>query len=225
MHFLTIIAPLMLIAQASAQSFNHCEGTAFCAYFNFNVPSDTVTITVSTDKSGWVGLGIGGTEMVGPSIYVGWLGSDGKTPIVSQRIATQHRLPSVVTTTDYNLLSTIPSDVSSSLKSSKIAFSFTRSIKGGNVANVFQSKGATSFMYAYSNSAPGSPNSNTSSFVQHDVTGDFTLDLTSVGGSSGTNVATTTTAAPGKSGALEVLSGSRVLAVLAGLLVGFVALF
>ncbi|KAI9351784.1 hypothetical protein DFJ73DRAFT_368575 [Zopfochytrium polystomum] len=133
------------------------------------------TVVVQTSFTGWVGIGIGGTTMAGPDLYVGWVNnatSTGMPAIMSQHKAPAWGYPPLTAQSKFKVLANIPVSVNTLL-----------STAGGAIAMAFQvpldlATAAKGFIYAVSNSVPVTPANASSSFAYHDSRGTFNLSLT-----------------------------------------------
>ncbi|KAJ3317967.1 hypothetical protein HDU76_000997, partial [Blyttiomyces sp. JEL0837] len=81
----------------------------YCVDISLDPKADIANITVSTDQTGWAGVGIGGNEMVGPLLFVGWYNDSGY-PVVSERQALYHALPPLVENASFVILDKTPSN-------------------------------------------------------------------------------------------------------------------
>lgn len=108
------------------------------------------------DINRWAGVGLG-NGMANADFYVGWKNSTGGY-IVSRRTSTGQRMPNPASSQVANV---IPLQVPAPAWAT-LAFSFSRPIQADNTINE-----NSPFIYAYSDSAPSTPDSIQSSFTIH----------------------------------------------------------
>ncbi|ORY45100.1 hypothetical protein BCR33DRAFT_716441 [Rhizoclosmatium globosum] len=158
---------------------NYCSDASnlFCLFAYRDFAAGTVTFTVQTSYTGWVGFGIG-SSMTNSVIFVGWTNSSG-SPVVSQRNGAAYVLPPVSQTQQFSL---VPAPTSATIMSTaKIVWSVQLPV------SFISQTGATSFIYGLSQSPPKTPSDPASSFPQHSERGIFTLDVSTVGNTTGIN--------------------------------------
>ncbi|KAJ3026881.1 UNVERIFIED_CONTAM: spermatogenesis associated protein 5 [Siphonaria sp. JEL0065] len=168
-------SPNNLISLPSSLSSSiFCNGdSSFCISATRNLSTSSVDVTVLSTYKGWAAFGIG-TSMASSSIFVGWMNSNGK-PVVSEREGAPYLQPPMASMQHLNLVQN-PANIS---ESSSIAYTIQIP------TSLISTTGATSFIYALSQSKPSNPDSATSNFIQHSVTGSFSLDVSKAGSSTG----------------------------------------
>ncbi|KAJ3082481.1 hypothetical protein HK100_009664, partial [Physocladia obscura] len=171
-----MIFSLHLIIQAVlvASQASHCVDNAgsFCITF---VPSSTnaslLLATVQTKASGWAGIGFDATEMInGVSVVVGWMPSSTGTgtPVVSERQITADVMPTFIRASPF---AAVPAAAVTAMNGTGIAYSFFV------LASVFPETGSLNMIYATSTTKPTTPDSPSSTFLQHDNAATFSLAL------------------------------------------------
>ncbi|KAJ3083643.1 hypothetical protein HDU99_007656 [Rhizoclosmatium hyalinum] len=156
---------------ASAASNSYCTATnSFCFQATIDSKTGNPIFTMQSSSKGWMSVGVGCTTMACANMYVGYKASNG-TAIISQRSATGTSTPSFKSTTDFTLVST-PSSVSI-LASSVLSVSFMIPKSAVSMTSDMN------FIYAFSNTAPTSPDSPTAAITQHGGSdrGTFSMNL------------------------------------------------
>ncbi|KAI8921783.1 hypothetical protein BC831DRAFT_475429 [Entophlyctis helioformis] len=147
----------------------YCDGNTFCAIGGVDADGEVI-VTIQSSATGWVAFGTG-TRMAGASIYAGWRNSNGGVTF-SPRQATGHSLPPVSSEGIARLVAT-PAGIARP-SWANIMYTFKRPVSGIN------RMASGSYIYAYSNVAPSSPDSPSSSFTRHADHNSFSLDLSTV---------------------------------------------
>ncbi|KAJ3324675.1 hypothetical protein HDU76_013358 [Blyttiomyces sp. JEL0837] len=147
----------------------------YCVDISLDPVADIANITVSTDQTGWAAVGIGGTTMVGPTLYVGWYNDSGY-PVVSERMALAHSMPQLTADQSFTILPSIPSDVVLSPWVNMV-FSIQRSVSSDGKFKFGNGSDPSLLVYAYSHVVPVDRNFYNSSFRFHDAAAGFILDF------------------------------------------------
>jgi hypothetical protein len=157
-------------------------GNLLCVSAIANKSSQIATFTVTSSSSGYVGFGIGSNVMVGATMYVAWLGTSNQV-VVSQRSASGRTQPTILNdNTGYTILPTTLSSADPKVSSARIVYSFSKSIASDSGKISLES--ATNFIWAMGSSQPANPDSPSSTFSYHELSGSFSMDLSKFGTSS-----------------------------------------
>ncbi|KAJ3137022.1 hypothetical protein HK101_003927 [Irineochytrium annulatum] len=170
-------------AGAGAATARYCvdASNSVCLTAYRDLSATTVNFTVQSTRKGWVGIGVGASRMAGATMYVAWPnGASSGAVIMSQRSTSGHSQPSYVTPQQFTMISTNPPTISVVAGATMTA---TFSCPDALVSRT----GATSFIYAFSDSPAYTPSDPTSGFPEHGGRdcGVFTMDLSTTGGQSG----------------------------------------
>ncbi|KAI8829524.1 hypothetical protein BJ741DRAFT_538542 [Chytriomyces cf. hyalinus JEL632] len=169
-------------SSTSISTFCRDASNSFCLVSIRNEVASTVTFVAYSSLTGWVGFGTG-KLMAGSRMFIGWI--NGEQAVISQRTTSEYNLPTPVNAT---IFTAVPLPAGINLPSSiEISFAFTVPISSG----IASTTSPTEFMFAGSNSAPGNPSVPSSSFRKHEFRGQFSVDVSKLGQSSGEGAGST----------------------------------
>ncbi|KAJ3247473.1 hypothetical protein HDU78_004178 [Chytriomyces hyalinus] len=170
----TALATATVAASAQQASSKYCADSkgSFCV--SASRSSELITFTVYSSQKGWVGIGTG-SLMAGSTMFVGWNNANGSAPVVSQRSASGHVMPTPDSASVFTLIET-PKSLSLPATTA-LSFTFTVPIS----AKLVSTTGPSQFMYGVSDAAPTAPSNPSSPFPQHSSFGAFTLDVSKLG--------------------------------------------
>ncbi|KAJ1558753.1 hypothetical protein HK405_013050 [Cladochytrium tenue] len=192
----------MPAAAATTVTDSYCDDSSvYCVSAQHDTSSGTVTIAMQTTVSGWLAVGLGGSSMVGPTLYVGWVNNG--SVLISERSATAHVDPTVVSTS-----SSVFTSTSTSLPS------WATSLSGAVQTVVFElssstdvsTSGSTSCVWAVNTQSPSDPTVASSSLTEHSSKGSFSLNLASTPSSTTSGASSGTTTSAGASASSTVSS-------------------
>ncbi|KAJ1555620.1 hypothetical protein HK405_015555 [Cladochytrium tenue] len=145
-----------------------CGGVTDTVCGSFLVASDqTVTLAIQTTAKGWAAVGVGGSTMVGPTLFLCWANSTGGS-VVSQRIATSYTMPGAVTPSGFVQLPSLPTAVPViPSTSATCALTFPAAGDAGRSLSAVSLTGATSLVWAVSSAPPSTPDTPTSAIAYH----------------------------------------------------------
>jgi DOMON domain len=148
----------------------YCDGTTFCSYGAPDSSGSNIILTVHASATGWAAFGIG-TQMLGASMFVGWMNST-KGGMVVSATASGFNQPTAKTVQD---ISIVPLSIAAP-SWAKIYFSFSRPVTASPSIS-----STTKYIFAYSSTAPVNVDSLTTAYFQHDSVGSFSgVDFTVV---------------------------------------------
>ncbi|KAJ3189566.1 hypothetical protein HK101_008901 [Irineochytrium annulatum] len=199
----TLTAPAAPIATNGISTSRFCvdSSNSVCVSAYRDLSTSSVNFTIQSTRSGWVGIGVGASQMSGATMYVAWpsgistsitasSGDDTITAgqnlggVLSQRYASGHNQPAYTTPQQFttvprpsNLVTVVGATLTVSFSCSDALVSRT---------------GATSFIYAFSDFPPDNPSDPTSGFRQHGGgdRGAFSMDLSKAGASTASSTST-----------------------------------
>ncbi|KAJ3403210.1 hypothetical protein HDV05_007943, partial [Chytridiales sp. JEL 0842] len=154
-----------------------------CVTATYSPQTSTLTYSLNTTSTGWIGFGMGGSHMVNSVMLVAWRNSKGGL-VSSWRIAGAHQLPRVLAVGAdgvFNKTSVYLNDVVSN--ATHWSFSIERPLSldvlsgNGAVVNSVSLTGPTKHMWAMSSSLPVRRDDPRSEFRKHGLAASFELNL------------------------------------------------
>ncbi|KAJ3406737.1 hypothetical protein HDU80_010566 [Chytriomyces hyalinus] len=169
-------------SSTSISTFCRDSSNSFCLVSIRDEVAATVTFVAYSSLTGWIGFGTG-QVMAGSRMFIGW--NNGKQAVISQRTTSEYNLPIPV---NASIFAAVPLPAGINLPSSiKISFALSVPISSG----IASTTSPSDFMFAGSNSTPGTPSVPSSSFRKHEFRGQFNVDVSKLGQSSGEGAGST----------------------------------
>ncbi|TPX37470.1 hypothetical protein SmJEL517_g00565 [Synchytrium microbalum] len=184
---------------ASSNSSTYCVDSSV----TFCVTAQSATLngvagaiyTVETKYTGYVAIGLGGTMMAGPTIYVLYPNSTSGYTLSQRVTSSSHNTPATMAIDGY-----VVTRPQAATGGAALSAAFFRPLAPGGSSYTLSTSATTSYIYGVSNAAVAM-DSTTSSIAQHDTYGSFSGNLFQAGGSvSNGGTTTPVPATPGSSG-------------------------